>query len=68
VPILERALRERIWDLMTCHLKDQRQTWDMRSSGDYVQRTGGEVGVQVAFMNQAKLRSTALNEGEGDVE
>jgi polyphosphate kinase len=65
VPILDRALRERLWELVQLHLKDQRQTWDMKSTGAYVQRKGiSDPGIQAVLMNQAKQKSLAL----GDIE
>ena len=66
VPILDRSLRERLWDLIQTHLKDHRQTWDMTSAGDYTQRKGAEVGVQSVLMSQAKHRSMILNETQDE--
>jgi polyphosphate kinase len=39
VPIETPALRQRLWDLLTIMLADQRQAWDMGPNGIYVQRT-----------------------------
>lgn len=64
VPIYERSLREKIWEAIQFYLKDQRQSWDMKPSGDYVQRKGADLGVQGVLMAQAKLKSTMLDEGE----
>lgn len=61
VPILERSLREKLWEVIQMHLKDQRQTWDMNSDGKYIQRQQSEIGIQQALMNLAKQR-TALTE------
>jgi polyphosphate kinase len=38
VPITRRPLRERLWDILRIMLNDQRQAWDMRPDGTYVQR------------------------------
>ncbi len=57
VPILDRALREKIWDILQLHLKDQRQTWDMNSEGAYEQRKGSDLGIQQLLMNSTKLKS-----------
>lgn len=56
VPIIERPLREKIWEIIQLHLKDQRQTWDMRSDGNYTQRQQSEIGVQQSLMNLTKQR------------
>jgi polyphosphate kinase len=38
VPIENKLLRDRLWEILNVHLEDQRQAWDMQSSGEYVQR------------------------------
>lgn len=38
VPIENRLLRDRLWEILNVHLEDQRQAWDMLSSGEYIQR------------------------------
>ena len=62
VPILDRSLREKIWDILQAHLKDQRQTWDMNSNGDYILRKGSEVGVQSYLMTSTKQKSVLIEE------
>ena len=62
VPILDRALREKIWDILQNHIKDQRQTWDMNSNGDYVLRKGSEVGVQSYLMTSTKQKAVLIEE------
>ncbi|MEZ0391060.1 MAG: polyphosphate kinase 1 [Pseudobdellovibrionaceae bacterium] len=62
VPILDRALREKIWEILQAHIKDQRQTWDMNSDGNYVQRKGQDVGVQQHLMVLAKQKSVTHEE------
>lgn len=62
VPILDRILRERLWELLQGYLKDQRQTWDMAADGSYTQRRGSEVGVQTLLMIAARQRSTENEE------
>jgi polyphosphate kinase len=62
VPILDRALKEKIWEVLQAHLKDQRQTWDMNSDGNYTQRKGNEMGVQQLLMNIAKQKSVVIEE------
>lgn len=63
VPILERSLREKLWELVQLHLADQRQTWDMQKDGRYIQRNKSEVGLQQALVSIAKQRSST---GEGE--
>lgn len=65
-PILDRSLREKIWDILQAYLQDQRQTWDMDSHGNYVQRKQSENGVQQYFMTQALSRSTVKEENGGN--
>ncbi len=68
VPVLDRSLRERIWEILQQHLKDHRQTWDMNSEGNYVQRKGNELGVQQFLMNAAKQKAVLIEEtSEGSV-
>jgi polyphosphate kinase len=38
VPIENRLMRQRLWEILRIHLEDQRQAWDMTSNGEYVQR------------------------------
>ena len=62
VPIKEKALKEKIWELIQLHLKDSRQTWDMHADGSYTQRKGGETGVQAQLMTAAKTRALQIEE------
>ncbi|PWU17346.1 MAG: polyphosphate kinase 1, partial [Bdellovibrio sp.] len=62
VPILGRAQREKIWELIQLHLNDRRQTWDMKGDGSYIQRQQDEVGIQQTLMNMTKLRAVQLEE------
>jgi polyphosphate kinase len=60
-PILDRQLRSECWDILQILLHDQRQAWDMRSDGTYVQRKpaagSGEVGTHELFMRLARQRN-----------
>lgn len=67
VPILERSLKERLWEMIQLHLKDQRQTWDMDSSGNYKQRNQSEVGLHQTIMNMTKQRATLPEEDHSEV-
>ena len=46
VPIYDRDLKKRLWDLLAKMTDDHRQTWDMNANGEYHQRTGAGPGVQ----------------------
>jgi polyphosphate kinase len=62
VPVLERSLKERLWELVQLYLKDQRQTWDMNASGDYLQRSASEVGLHQTLMTMTKQRASLSEE------
>lgn len=38
VPVETKNLRSKIWDILSIHIEDHRQAWDMQSDGTYVQR------------------------------
>ncbi|MBX3018971.1 MAG: polyphosphate kinase 1 [Bdellovibrionaceae bacterium] len=65
VPVLDRSLKERLWELVQLHLKDQRQTWDMDATGDYKQRSGADLGLHQTLMTMAKQRATLPEEDAG---
>lgn len=65
VPVLDRSLKEKLWELVQLHLKDQRQTWDMDSAGNYTQRTGSDVGLHQTLMTMTKQRATLPEEDAG---
>lgn len=56
VPILDRALKEKCWEILQTCLKDQRQTWEMNSEGQYEQRKGLDLGAHQILMNLSKSR------------
>ncbi len=56
VPIEDRLLKEKCWEILQVMLNDQRQAWDMKASGDFVQRTGSSQGTHSILMNQAKAK------------
>jgi polyphosphate kinase len=65
VPILDRSLREKIWEVLKLYLNDRKQTWDMDPTGNYTRRSGSaEAGVQQNIMDMAK-RGGAFSEEEG---
>lgn len=62
VPILDRNLKEKLWEILQAYKKDQRMTWDMQSSGQYIQRKGSDPGVQQVLMTLAKQKSPDIEE------
>jgi polyphosphate kinase len=69
VPILDRSLREKCWEILSLSLKDQRQIWQMDSAGNYLQRKSSEPGIHQVFMTLAKQRAKPAedhSEGQGD--
>ena len=66
VPVKERGLRERLWEVLDACLRDERQAWDMRADGQYVQRRPGEaaegvaaVGTQAWMIETTRRRAAA---------
>jgi polyphosphate kinase len=68
VPILERSLREKCWEILQLFLKEKRQAWDMNSDGSYRREESGDVGIQQTFMQMAKSRVSLVEDAnsEGD--
>lgn len=62
VPILDRSLKEKCWEMLQICLKDQRQAWDMDADGQYKQRRGSTQGSQQILMNISKLRVKLIEE------
>lgn len=67
VPVIDRTLKEKLWELIQLHLKDQRQTWDMDRNGQYKQRKQSETGLHQTLMTMAKQRSNLNGEDESGV-
>ncbi len=59
-PVATRSLREKCWEILQALLQDERQAWDMRADGAYVQRQprqpGSAAGVQELFMQLTRQR------------
>ncbi len=62
VPILDRNLKEKIWDTLQLYLNDKRQTWDMDSEGNYARRSGSESGVQQSLMEYSRRGGAFVEE------
>jgi polyphosphate kinase len=59
VPIFDRNLKEKLWEILQLTLKDGRQAWDMDSQGHYAQRKSESVGVHQKLMDLTKSRVRA---------
>lgn len=63
VPILDRPLKEKCWEVLQLCLKDQRQAWIMNPDGSYTQRKStDDVGVHQNLVNLTRQRNTILEE------
>jgi polyphosphate kinase len=64
VPVEDRPLRERLWEILQITCNDNRSAWDMQPDGTYVQRRPQrgeeERGTHQALMNLARQRSATL--------
>ncbi len=61
-PILDRHLKEKCWEILQLSLKEQRQAWDMKSDGSYVQRTSQDIGLHNTLMTLTKSRVMTVEE------
>lgn len=63
-PIQERTLRARLWEILEISLHDDRQAWDMRKDGSYVQRRPVDElqhsGTQQTLMRLTRQRNSAI--------
>jgi len=70
VPILDRKLKRRCWEILTANLADQRQVWDMGVDGKYTQRRddsdAGQIGSQEKLMQFTNLRADFMNASDDD--
>lgn len=66
-PVLDRNLKEKLWEMIQLYWNDTRQTWDMDSTGAYKQRTGTtETGVQQQLMKLTQARTTVEESRESE--
>jgi polyphosphate kinase len=67
VPVEKPALRERLWEVLNVMQCDQRQAWDMRADGSYVQRTPADpsqLGTHLTLMNLVRQRAAGVRHPE----
>jgi polyphosphate kinase len=61
VPIMDRKVKRRLWEILNASLSDYRQVWEMDSSGKYKQRVAdgpiGDVGTHERLMQLTSLRT-----------
>lgn len=63
VPIYDRKLKRRCWEILNNTLSDQRQAWEMDTEGQYTQRQGEEgdeaakIGSQERLMQLTTMRT-----------
>lgn len=62
VPIYDRGLKEKIWEILQLCLKDNRQGWDMDSKGSYTQRKSDQPGSHQKLIELTKNRAKAEEE------
>jgi polyphosphate kinase len=72
VPIQDRRLRARLWEILEACLDDHRNAWEMREDGTYVQLvpdpdgTGpGADGTQATMMRLALARHGLPSQAQG---
>nr|HRO67405.1 hypothetical protein [Pseudobdellovibrionaceae bacterium] len=66
VPIWERPLKEKLWEILQLSLKDQRQAWDMKSDGSYSQRKSDDPGLHATMIQLTKNRNTVAEDATND--
>jgi polyphosphate kinase len=64
-PVEAPALRERLWEILDVHLKDQRSAWDMHPDGSYEQRhpTEGSEPAAESGSQQTLIQRTLSHHG-----
>ncbi|UOF02828.1 polyphosphate kinase 1 [Bdellovibrio reynosensis] len=68
VPILDRSLKEKCYELLSLCMKEQRQSWQMNSDGSYSRKGSQDVGIHQTLMQMAKAKATLHEEAhhQGD--
>lgn len=62
VPILDKPLKEKLWEILQLSLSDQRQAWQMNSDGSYTQRKSEGPGLHQILMQITKSRNKLVDE------
>lgn len=68
VPILDRSLKEKCWEILQLCVTEKRQAWQMNSDGTYTRRSSNDVGLHQVLMQMTKTRIALIEENhlEGD--
>ncbi|UYL09793.1 polyphosphate kinase 1 [Bdellovibrio sp. SKB1291214] len=58
VPVLDRSLKEKLWEILQFYLKESKQAWTMNSDGSYTKKPSksDDVGIHQTLMQLAKTR------------
>lgn len=62
VPILDRNLRERCWEILNLCVHEQRQAWKMNSDGSYTRLNATDIGIHQHLMHAIKMKSNFIEE------
>jgi polyphosphate kinase len=62
VPVLDRSLREKCWEIIQLCMKEQRQAWHMASDGNYSRKASNDVGLHQILMQLAKTKAKLSEE------
>ncbi|NUN05375.1 MAG: polyphosphate kinase 1 [Bdellovibrio sp.] len=64
VPILDRGLKEKCWEILQLSVKEQRQAWQMNSDGTYTRKNSTDPGIHQVLMQISKARVTLSEESQ----
>lgn len=62
VPVLDRTLKEKCWEIIQLCMKEQRQAWHMASDGSYTRKNSNDVGLHQILMQLAKTKAKLSEE------
>ncbi|MFS4460920.1 polyphosphate kinase 1 [Bdellovibrio sp. HCB2-146] len=68
VPILDRSLKEKCWELLQLCIKEQRQAWQMNSDGSYTRKNSNEAGLHQILMQIAKTKAKIAEDASAHTE
>lgn len=62
VPVLDRNLKEKCWEILQLFIKEKRQAWNMNSDGSYHREESNDIGIHQTMMQMAKSRVSLVEE------
>ncbi len=62
VPLLDRSLKEKCWEILQLCSSEERQAWRMNSDGTYHKLTSAEPGIHQKLIHLTKLRQATSEE------